>query len=105
DEEGRARAAEIVKAVPEVRTVFNELTVSGLPSLTSITNDGTISSTVKTRLLRDDRVPGTKIKVKTEGAVVYLMGLVNKAEADAAAELASTTKGVIKVVKLFEYID
>jgi len=30
---------------------------------------------------------------------------VTKAEADAAAELASTTKGVIKVVKLFEYID
>jgi osmotically-inducible protein OsmY len=30
---------------------------------------------------------------------------VTKAEADAAAELASTTGGVIKVVKLFEYID
>jgi osmotically-inducible protein OsmY len=105
DEESRAKAAEIVKAVPEVRTVFNELTVSGLPSFTSITNDGTISSTVKTRLWGDERAPGTKIKVKTEGGVVYLMGLVTKAEGDAAAELASTTKGVTKVVKLFEYID
>ena len=43
--------------------------------------------------------------MKTESGVVYLMGLVTKAEADAAAELASTTKGVTKVVKLFEYID
>lgn len=105
DEESRVRAGEIVKAVPEVRNVFNELTISGLPSLTSITNDGTISSTVKTRLWGDDRTPGTKIKVKTEGGIVYLMGLVTKAEADAAAEIASTTKGVTKVVKLFEYID
>lgn len=105
DEEARNRATEIVKGVPEVRTVFNELAISGLPSLTSITNDGTISTKVKSRLWGDDRTPGTKIKVKTEGGVVYLMGLVTKAEAEAAAELASTTGGVIKVVKLFEYID
>ncbi len=105
DEASRARATEIVKAVAEVRTVFNELTVSGLPSLTSITNDGTVSSKVKSRLWGDDRTPGTKIKVKTEGGIVYLMGLVTKAEGTAAAEVASTTAGVTKVVTLFEYID
>jgi osmotically-inducible protein OsmY len=105
DEESKARATAIVKAVPEVHNVFNELAVSGLPSLTSITNDGTISSKVKSRLWGDDRTPGTKIKVKTEGGIVYLMGLVTRAEADAAAEIASTTGGVTKVVKLFEYID
>lgn len=60
---------------------------------------------MKTRLLRDDRVPGTKVKVKTESGVVYLMGLVTRAEGSAAAETTRTTSGVTKVVTLFEYLD
>jgi len=32
------------------------------------------------------------------------MGLVRKDEGDSAARIASTTSGVVRVVKLFEYI-
>jgi osmotically-inducible protein OsmY len=32
------------------------------------------------------------------------MGIVNRQEGDAAAQIASTTSGVRRVVKLFEYI-
>ncbi len=105
DETTRTRAGEIVKGVPDVRTVFNELSVSGVTSLTSDANDTAITSKVKARLLREERVPGIKVKVVTEAAVVYLMGLVTKAEADVATEIARTTAGVTKVVILFEYID
>jgi len=105
DEETRARATDVVRGIPDVRTVFNELSVSGVTSLTSDANDVSITSKVKTRLLRDERVPGTKIKVVTETAVVYLMGLVTQAEAEAATEIARTTAGVTKVVTLFEYIN
>lgn len=105
DEATRTRAGEVVKGIPDVRTVFNELSVSGLTSLTSSANDTGITASVKTRLLRDDRVPGSKIKVKTEAAVVYLMGLVTRSEGAAAAETARTTSGVTKVVTLFEYLD
>jgi osmotically-inducible protein OsmY len=41
----------------------------------------------------------------TEVAVVYLMGLVTQEEADVAAQIASTTSGVKRVVTLFEYIN
>ncbi len=105
DESTRARAADVVKGIPDVRTVFNELSVSGVTSLTSDANDVSITTKVKTRLIRDDRVPGVKIKVVTESAVVYLMGLVTQAEADAATEITRTTAGVTKVVTLFEYIN
>ena len=104
DETARSRAAEVVQGVPDVRTVFNELSVSGVTSLTSTANDTTLTASVKTRLLRDERVPGTQIKVKTEAGVVYLMGLVTRAEADVATEVARTTSGVTKVVTLFEYL-
>ncbi|OHE62207.1 MAG: transporter [Thiobacillus sp. GWE1_62_9] len=104
DESTRARATDVVKGVPDVRMVFNELSVSGVTSLTSRANDTTITGNVKTRLLRDDRVPGTQIKVVTEAGVVYLMGLVTQAEAGIATEIARTTSGVTKVVTLFETV-
>ncbi|MDO9636764.1 MAG: BON domain-containing protein, partial [Thiobacillus sp.] len=86
-------------------TVFNELSVSGVTSLTSTANDTAITANVKTRLLRDERVPGTKVKLKTEAGVVYLMGLVTQAEAGVATEIARTSSGVTKVVTLFEIIN
>lgn len=105
DEATRIRAGEIAKGIPEVRTVFNELSVSGATSLTSEANDAGITSKVKTRLLRDESVPGTQVKVVTEAGVVYLMGLVTQNEAKVATEIARTTGGVTKVVILFEYIN
>jgi osmotically-inducible protein OsmY len=37
--------------------------------------------------------------------VVYLLGLVKRKEADDATQIARTTGGVQKVVRLFEYLD
>jgi len=105
DEATRARAAAIVKGVPEVRTVFNELAIAGVTSLTSETSDATVTGNVKTRLLRDERVSANNIKVVTESGVVYLMGLVTQAEASAAIDIARTTSGVTRVVTLFEHIN
>lgn len=105
DDATRAKVAETVRAIPDVRNVFNESAVSGVTSYTSDSNDVAITTKVKTRMLRDDRVPSTKVKVVTEAGVVYLMGLVTKAEGEAAAEVARTTSGVTRVVKLFEYLN
>jgi osmotically-inducible protein OsmY len=45
------------------------------------------------------------VKVVTERATVYLMGLVTKREADDATQIARTTSGVKRVVRVFEYIE
>ena len=105
DETIRTRAGEIVKGVPDVRAVYNELSIAGVASLSEDANDTAITSKVKARFLRDETVPGTKIKVVTEMAVVYLMGLVTQEEAHLATEIARTTNGVAKVVILFELIN
>jgi rfaE bifunctional protein nucleotidyltransferase chain/domain len=44
------------------------------------------------------------VKVVTEAGVVFLLGIVTQAEADAAVEIARTTGGVLKVVRVFEII-
>lgn len=105
DEAAKTRAGEIVKGIPDVRTVFNEIALAGPTSLTSDANDVSLTTQVKARMIRDERVPGIKIKVVTEAGVVYLMGLVTQNEAELAAQIASTTAGVSRVVTVFEYIN
>jgi osmotically-inducible protein OsmY len=60
---------------------------------------------VKTRFVSENKFYANHVKVVTENSVVYLMGLVKHKEADDAAEIASSTSGVQRVVKVFEYID
>jgi osmotically-inducible protein OsmY len=45
------------------------------------------------------------IKVITENGAVYLMGIVNHDQANAATDIARQVAGVQKVVKIFQYKD
>ena len=73
--------------------------------MTSRTNDTVITSKVKARFVDSNKFSAVHVKVVTENGVVYLMGLVKKQEATDATEVARTTSGVLKVVRLFEYLD
>jgi osmotically-inducible protein OsmY len=105
DDATRNGAAKLVKAIPDVRTVFDELSVGPVASFSINASDSTVTSNVKARMLGDDKVPSSTIKVVTESGVVYLMGLVTQAEAQAATAVASSSSGVVKVVTLFEIIN
>ena len=72
-------------------------------SLSQRSNDTYITSKVKTRFIEANKFPPNAVKVVTERGVVYLMGIVSRPEGDAAGEVAATTEGVVKVVKVFEY--
>jgi osmotically-inducible protein OsmY len=104
DAKTRAEAETIARSVQNVREVYNEIIVAGASSMTSRSNDSIITSKVKGRLVDSGKVNAIHIKVVTDNGIVYLMGLVSKAEADAATEVARTTSGVQKVVRAFEYI-
>jgi len=88
-----------------IKTVYNELEVAGDTSFLSRTNDAWLSTKIKSLMLVNDDVEGLRTKVVTENGVVYLMGLLTRAEADQAVDLVSKTSGVVKVVRAFEYID
>ncbi|MFZ2162201.1 MAG: BON domain-containing protein [Sideroxyarcus sp.] len=94
----------IVGAIPNVKGIANELVV-GNASVSSNTGDSRITGNVKMRFVKSPAFKADHVKVVTEGGVVYLMGLVTRAEADAASDIASTTANVQKVVRVFEYID
>ena len=99
-----ATIGEIARTTAKVRRVHNEITVGPVAELGSRTNDSYITSKVKARFVESNKFAATHVKVVTERQVVYLMGLVRRDEGDTAGQLASTTSGVLRVVKLFEYI-
>ena len=104
-EELRQRAEKIVRGVEKVSTVHNEINIAAPSSMITRSSDTVITSKVKTKLLADEKIHGVNIKVVTENGVVYLMGLVSRAEAELATEVARQTGGVQKVVKIFQYTD
>ena len=103
DQAARAAIEAVARAVPNVVGVSNDLQIAGQSSTASRSNDVLITSKVKARLTDSNKVNPFQIKVTTEAAVVYLMGIVTEQEAADAVEVARTTGGVRKVVKMFEY--
>ena len=95
----------IAETTAKVRRVNNEIIVAPVSDVGSRSNDTYITSKVKARFVEANKFSATHVKVVTERQVVYLMGLVRRGEGDTAGQIASTTSGVARVVKLFEYID
>jgi osmotically-inducible protein OsmY len=103
--EARLEIETIARGVQDVRGTYNELIVGPASPLSTRTNDTWLTSKVKTRFIDARKFNPVHVKVVTEAGTVYLMGLVKRAEGDAATEIARTTSGVRRVVKVFEYQD
>jgi len=102
----KAQIEKIVREIPNVRGVINEIQVAGVSTYSARGNDSYLTSKVKARFIDNNgSFSANQVKVVTEGSVVYLLGLVTRKEAEAAVEIARTTGGVQKVVRVFEYIE
>ncbi|SDY34071.1 Osmotically-inducible protein OsmY, contains BON domain [Nitrosomonas sp. Nm58] len=101
----RSEAEKLTMSVDNVRNVFNEISISEKTALSIRTNDSLITSKVKGRFLSERKFQINYVKVVTENSIVYLLGLVTREEGDSAAQIASTTAGARKVVKVFEYLN
>lgn len=106
DEAVKADISRIIGGVQNVTAINNELNIGPHSSLSSRSGDGLTTSNVKMRLGDSGKdFRAELVKVVTENGVVYLLGLITRAEGAIASDIASTSKGVKKVVPLFDYID
>ncbi len=103
DAKTKADIEKIALGVQNVRGVTNEIEIAGIPSAPARANDGYLTAKVKGRFLDADKFNPIHVKVVSEAGVVYLMGIVTEQEAADAVEVARTTGGVRKVVKIFQY--
>jgi osmotically-inducible protein OsmY len=101
----KADVESVARGMPKVRAVQDELVVGPVTSIGRRSDDSLVTSRVKARFVEANKFQINVVKVVTENGVVYLMGMVTREEADAAVELARTTNGAQRVVKVFEYVD
>lgn len=104
-QELRDLAGSVTRDIRGVEVVHNELTVAArLPAGQRLT-DSWLTTNVVSQLATNDRIDSSKLKVTTENASVYLMGIVSRSEADRIVAAASNVSGVRRIVKVFEYLD
>jgi osmotically-inducible protein OsmY len=98
----------VVLLTGEVATAAAKAEIGAIAAVTTLTQrsgDTYTTTRVKTRFIDGARFQANHVKVVTEAGIVYLMGIVKRAEAKAAGELASSVSGVKKVVQVFEFLD
>ena len=110
DEQTKAKVEEAVKNIEGVKEVKNFLLIGMNSSLKSKATDVITTSNVVSRLYFNEsnfesKLSPLHVKVITERQEVYLMGILNAKEADDAIEIAKSSKGVKKVIPLFEIND
>lgn len=104
-EASRLEAEQIVSQVRKIRRIHNELTITSPTSTLTRASDTWITAKIKANMIGDKQTSASQIKVVSENGVVYLMGLVTRAQADQAVEVVRGVNGIQKIVKIFEYID
>ena len=100
----KALAEQVVSKVENVRSIVNEIGVAGNASLSQRTNDTITTGRVKAGLVDTKDLFANAFKVVTDRGTVYLMGRVTQREANRATDIARSTTGVSKVVRVLEII-
>ena len=104
DDQTKQRAEEIVRGLPNVNAVVNELAVEPKSTFDTRANDTYLVARIKGALVYEKGISANDFKVVCERGNVYLMGLVTQDEADRGTDVASRVPGVLSVVKVFQYI-
>lgn len=94
----------IAARTQNVRSVVNAIYVGKLSTVGNRLNDTTLLAKVRAALIDERDVTAGAIKTTVDRGVAYLMGRVTETEGDAAARTVSRVSGLVRVVKVFDYI-
>lgn len=100
----RVMAEKIARNAPGVIRVYDEVTVGAPIPLTQRTKDSWITGEVRSKMLTKKGLESGSIRIVTENGIVYLMGIATQEQSNLAVDVARRVKGVVKVVKIFQYI-
>lgn len=93
------------KAMPGVNKIYDYMDIRLPQSITAKTTDSFTTTQVRAKIFNLDGISSNNIKVVTTNNVVYLAGVVTKAQATQVANAAASINGVEKVITTFSYIN
>ena len=104
DSDIKSQAGDYVKAMKNVRSMYNELAIGPNSSYGSRANDSYLESKIKAQMIFTEKLPSNSMDIVAEGSSVYLLGILTQSEADLAKKVASNTNGVKDVYVYFDII-
>jgi osmotically-inducible protein OsmY len=104
DQHDKDRAGEIAKSIDNITSVWNEIGVTSITTLTERTNDLIAAGRIKADLIDAKDLFSNAYKVVVERGNVYVMGRITAREAKRVASVISGVTGVKKVVLVHESI-
>jgi len=105
DEKTRNKLDDLLRDIPNLRRIHNELTLAAPSSGMSRVSDTYLTAKVKTRLLLEKDLNANRFKIVSENGRLFMLGLCSRKDGAQAALVARKTAGVQSVITLFEYID
>lgn len=95
-------AEDNLKAMSDVKTIHNFITVGNQASYSTIMQDLAVTANTKGLIVRAPVISDSKVLVHTEDAVLYVMGRLNQSE---SADLQQVLQNVGNVTKIVTLID
>jgi osmotically-inducible protein OsmY len=104
DAKDKEQAGEIAKNIDNVSSVWNEVGVTSITTLTERTNDLVAAGRIKADLIDAKDLFSNAYKIVVERGAVYVMGRITAREAKRVSSVISGVTGVKKVVLVHETI-
>ena len=104
DQKDKERAGEIAKNIDNVTSVWTEVGVTSITTLTERTNDLVMAGRIKADLIDAKDLFSNAYKIVVERGTVYVMGRITAREAKRVSSVVSGVTGVKKVVLVHETI-
>lgn len=98
-------AEDNVRAMTDVKTIHNYITVGSQVGYSTIMQDATATANTRGLIMRAPIVSESKVLVHTEDAVLYVLGRLNNAEENDLNQVLQQVGNVQKIVTLIDNVE
>lgn len=105
DEEAKKQVEAVVASMPDIDKLYNRLTIANVKGPSYTVHDGYITSKLNAKILANNAIKNSQVKVVTEDGVVYVMGKLTPAQREHLITIVNNTVGIKELVLLTDLID
>jgi osmotically-inducible protein OsmY len=98
-------AEDNVRAMTDVKTVHNYITVGNQIGYSTIMQDTTVTANTRGLIMKATVVSDSKVRIHTEDGILYVMGRLNSAEIDDLNQVLTQVGNVTKIITLIDNIE
>ncbi|MEG0195865.1 BON domain-containing protein [Acinetobacter sp.] len=98
-------AEDNLRAMTDVKTVHNYITVGNQIGYSSIMQDTTVTANTRGLIMKAVVVSDSKVRIHTEDGILYVMGRLNQAEINDLNQVLQQVGNVTKIITLIDNVE